>query len=371
MIIKSFTAASSAAALKKVREEMGGDAIVLKTVQNPQAESEARFEVTACLENPSAGHMSIALAQPDERNRLLGRAGRLNPVEETGGEGTHEVTNRLASLEDRIEQLLQSNQATGSSAESPTIAGQFVDRLRDCDLPFETVQGLVEGLAADSPQTAGQEVLQRLVSHLASAMQPSLELAAGDRVVLIGPAGCGKSSLLGKLATRLVALEKRKVALKSLDSTKLAAFDEIAGYAEALGARLDDPRVADESAEVSDQEITLIDTSALPADEHRRSALAAQVKALAPTHVIGVFSVLTRTSDALKLAAQMVPFDLTGLAVTMLDQTHRYGSVPAIAEATGVKIGLMSDRPLGAQEIMTPDPNRLAGIMLGEEARRE
>ena len=53
MIIKTFRAETSAAALKLVKMEMGGDAIVLKTTQSKDAGYKTVFEVTACLENPT------------------------------------------------------------------------------------------------------------------------------------------------------------------------------------------------------------------------------------------------------------------------------------------------------------------------------
>ncbi len=369
MIIKSFAAASSAAALKKVRQEMGGQAIVLKTVQNPDAEPSACVEVTACLENPSAGHMSLILAQPEEKNRLLGRAGFL--ARQQDAKAPAELTNRLASLESRIEQLLACQDKRGAARLEKSSVADMADLLSDCDLTSDTVDRLTCGLDVESPADLQEQLLPGLVDLFASAMEPRIDLSPGDRVVLIGPAGGGKSSLLGKLAARLTALENRKVALRSLDTCKLAAFDEISGYAEALGARLDDPRAADLTHGDTSNEIALIDTPALPSDEHRLRELATQVKSLAPTHVIGVMSVLTRTSDAIRLGAEMRAFGLTGLAVTMLDLTHRYGSVPALAEATNAKVVLASNSPSGAGEVMTPDPACLARMMLGTEMRHE
>ena len=57
MIIKSYTAPTVAAALKMIREEMGGDAVVLNTKINSDAKPnlvEERVEVTACIDDKAA-----------------------------------------------------------------------------------------------------------------------------------------------------------------------------------------------------------------------------------------------------------------------------------------------------------------------------
>ena len=58
MIIKTFRANTSSAALKEVREQMGGDAIVLKSVQTYDEQNRIVFEITACVEKPSVSQTS-------------------------------------------------------------------------------------------------------------------------------------------------------------------------------------------------------------------------------------------------------------------------------------------------------------------------
>ncbi len=50
MIIRSFVADSATSALKEVRTQMGGEAVVLKTRQVRTGNNGVQFEVTACLE---------------------------------------------------------------------------------------------------------------------------------------------------------------------------------------------------------------------------------------------------------------------------------------------------------------------------------
>ena len=62
MIVKSFRASSAVRALKKVREEMGQEAIVLKTRQIRLKTGGTAVEITACIEKPTVGVASRVLA---------------------------------------------------------------------------------------------------------------------------------------------------------------------------------------------------------------------------------------------------------------------------------------------------------------------
>ena len=98
MIIKTFRADTSAEALKKIRQEMSGDAIVLKSNQTQSENGRTVFEVTACLENPTVAQSSVLL---DNDNSVESEIIPSQNVVET----TNEITipaqsGRLSGLED-------------------------------------------------------------------------------------------------------------------------------------------------------------------------------------------------------------------------------------------------------------------------------
>jgi flagellar biosynthesis protein FlhF len=210
-------------------------------------------------------------------------------------------------------------------------------------------------------------VRQIMVERLARLMEPNLSFELGDRVAFVGPAGGGKSTLLGKLAARLTVLEKKKVTMVTLDNCKMAATEEIRRYAEVLNADLTDPSMLEESPELQNDAVLLIDTPALPSSQNNVARLANSLDIINPTIRVAVFSTLMRSSDALAIADKMQPLKPTYLAVTMTDLTDRLGTVISVAEHTGWSIAMIGNTPGGIGHLRQPDPDLIARQILKME----
>jgi len=297
MIIKSFTAESASAALKTVRKEMGGNAVVLKTRQLTDRRGGPRVEITACLENPTVAQASV-LSTPDAsqtgRPALLEDSVRSAPPMEPADTGSTEagIYRRLDELDRKLDWLVSVERPFRSSGGAPEAVRKIHDRLHDADLPEEFVSSVL-GLALSqggAEDNIEDRVRSTLVEHLSSVMTPAVTFQPGDRVVFVGPAGSGKSSVMGKLAARLVIQEKRKVSLVSLDDRKLGAYDELCGYAEVLGATVAEQVDSGGKPEPISDAIQLIDTPGLAADEEGRRVLAARLDQIDPGYRFAVFS---------------------------------------------------------------------------------
>jgi flagellar biosynthesis protein FlhF len=378
MIIKSFAAETAAAALKQVRREMGGEAIVLKTRQLADSPGGARVEVTACLEAASAFQSSQILSSRLNRETFASdpvqSPGLLDDPKATEAIDTEPLTpsprmqNRLEMLEHKLDRLITVGRSPSAPGEA-TACESLRYRLADADLSDDFIAATIGAVAvhpsaSSDPDQAAREIL---VARLAELMEPDLSFDPGHRVVFVGPAGAGKSTLMGKLAARLTILEKKKVVLVSLDKCKLAAGDEVRRYADVLNVDLIEPTDFHPGIEFAEDAITLIDSPALSAVAGPRDQLAEIIDAIAPQYRIAVFSSLMRRADALALAENMIPLAPTHLAVTMTDMTDRIGAAVSIAEVTGWKIAMIGDTPGGIGQIRQPDPDRAARLILQAE----
>lgn len=371
MIIKCFIAESAAAALKKVRQEMGGEALVLKTRKLVGPRGDERIEITACLEKPTAAQSSEIFPDVNEPFEETQTVPSLMEPElpasiESAEINLPSIEQRLVSVESKLDKLLDFGLLAPTDLPTEGERHPLTVTLRDADLPEDFISSFIDRL---SQYEEGDEELievahRQLVGDLSQIMLPDLEFAKGDRVLFIGPAGAGKSSAMGKIAAHLAGNKKRKVELATIDTIKLGAHDEIHGYADFLGLEVIDGNDDDEEEKSKKDRIILIDSPAWPSPSFDLKSLADQIERIQPTHRIAVFSCLTRSIDLIQMISQIRGLNPTHIIMTMLDLTERHGAMVAAAHAAGCKIAFVTDRPGGFGTVMAPDPNRVAQRLL-------
>ncbi|HVP06290.1 MAG TPA: hypothetical protein VMS71_00505, partial [Candidatus Acidoferrum sp.] len=242
MIIKTITAESVASALKKVRSELGPQAVVLKTRQLENRLGAERIEITACIDKPleaetqktSSDTRTVTRATFNRVTNTIPAAkpNQMSPRVNVESKSTVS-TDRIEQLERKLDQLLAqsagSNLRTNKAADSNPIR----QRLSDVDVPATVIDKLFGSLDRVADESS---IRTALMERLADMMIPSLTFKPGDRVVFVGMAGAGKTSAMGKLAARLVFQEHLKTTLVTIDNVKVGAIEEIESYGDILGA---------------------------------------------------------------------------------------------------------------------------------------
>ncbi len=382
MVIRSYTAESVASALKEVRREMGGDAVVLKTRLVDGENSQKLYEVTACLDQPTVEQADKVLQAPPAT------AVAETPTEPTANprvdlteilaedDDEYGVSDeRLTALEDKLDLLLQAHRLdrTGLKQEMD-ILDRAARSLQDADVPQRQITQFFEGIRqVHAPEEIDLATIGReLEARIDDLIDTEIDFQPGDRVVVIGPAGSGKTSVIGRLAAHLVYTKSLPVKLISLDNFKVGAHDEIASYADLLGVGPVDPTdEAGDALEADADKVILIDTCALPNDPERLSELKAKIGEIQPTHCLAVFSALTRSSDVEITAQDLAGLEPTHLVFTQTDLTSRWGGILAATGATNVKLAMLTDSPSGADAYRMPDARAIADAILGREEQSE
>jgi flagellar biosynthesis protein FlhF len=353
---------------------------VLKTREVVDPITGTKIEVTACLEKATVGRAAVTLASEDRVNRtapVVKEQPRVQPQPEATippsakvKPQTNEIEERLTRLEQLLVQLLKNNVETANDTREGSLKA-ITDRLRLADVPAEFIDSLLPEIADVESDKFDDTVIRLLVGKLATRMIPDLKIEKGQRVLVVGPAGNGKSSVLGKLATHLVVREKKKVELLSLDDIKIGAFEEIMSYADLLKIDVTSFKDFSRAAKAADDRITLIDSPAMPRDKKQLVKLQAKIETLKPDVTIGVFSALTRAEDMLIFAGNARKLGVTHLAVTMTDLTERHGSIIAAMLSTGCKLAYVSDAPGGMGQLVVPDPDKLSRSLMQAEVPRD
>lgn len=393
MIIKSFKAKTASDAMRQIRREMGEEAIVLKTQQ-----LQNQVEITACIEHATVSKAGeILMSKPEsnfiddslieikvEKNRL----DRHQPIDQIQpANGSFDSKNlkdaklkeaafengstSLTEINEKLNKLLSLNLHCDEENTYSDIIKPFVAQMQRADLPHDFIYRffLNRSEKMANKKNLQKYIIEELSKVFANLISPENKIRKGEGVLFYGPAGSGKSSMLGKLAASLIARKRNKVKLASLDDQKIGAYEELAVYADLL--QLETIHTKEQEEENQNDYITLIDTPAFPVNKEQQNYFCDTVSRINPEHRIAVISALTRTDDILEISDQLSKLNPTHLAVTMLDLTNRLGGIIAAARVLNTKLLFVTDAPGGVKQIMTPNPDHLAETIMGMEVSYE
>jgi len=278
---------------------------------------------------------------------------------------------RLRAIERKLDRILRTViSTTQKTTDESGVVITASEAMRAADMPELQIASLFNDLRTESKDgdISESDIYDELIDRVSRGIQTDLSFKPGDRPLFMGPAGSGKTSLIGKIASQLIMNEKITVTLATLDTTKVAAQDEIGSYSDLLGVSVTDPQDILDKKD-SKKKVVLIDTSSLPAGDNNAAGIVKEFDSVKPTHRILVFSALTGSADVESIAHSVVPLKPTHLALTMTDLVNGWGTALAAVEATGAKLALVTDGPSGIGKAMAPNESTIAAGILDLERK--
>ncbi len=206
-----------------------------------------------------------------------------------------------------------------------------------------------------SPDEVKEILAEKIAAMLQSSSPAALMTDAKPTVVLVvGVNGNGKTTTIGKLASKFKA-EGKKVMLAAGDTFRAAAVEQLQEW----GRRADIPVVsgafeadpasvafaAYERARAENVDVLLIDTAGrlhnkanLMAELSKISKVLSKIDEAAPHQVLMVLDATTGQNAHSQLAAFKEMAQVSGLIVTKLDGTAKGGIIVALAKQFGIPI---------------------------------
>lgn len=371
MKIRRYVAKTLAEAKEQIRRDLGDDAVILSSRATKQRGlwgwlGRQQVEVTAAVDEPDTAE-ATRRAQPA-------------PVAAAAQDRVPwDVFQKdLAETKRLMQSLTRKLGETKTIAQYPAQVAAVFDQLRSAEveeqLAHDVSEQILGSLTAKELEDSAQ--VQRraegvLVDLLSRYVRKPAGKQSGPQVIcLVGPTGVGKTTTIAKLAAQSVLVEKKRVALLTFDTYRIAAVDQLKTYGEILGIPVE---IAFSPAEIRqkldrmrDFDMVFVDTVGRSQQNAMQlSEIKAFTDAVDADEVYLVQSATSRYDIMVEVTKSYLQARPTALLFTKLDEAKVYGPLLNLLLETGLPLSYLTNGQNVPDDILNPRPRDLAQLLLG------
>lgn len=382
MRVKRFVAETLQDAMNKVKMDMGKEAVILHTRKFKEGGffgffGRQMFEVMAALEE------NYAASEPEQKHptpvmmKSLSRvAATAQDAEEENDEIADEIQEMKSMMEEMLSHIEQQREVKSYSAPVQKMFQQLLDREVEEKLAHRLIKELLKQNpdidCADAELACG--ALEKSVLKQLKKPRPinfKKKDSQQQTVVLVGPTGVGKTTTIAKLAATFAIVDKKKVALITADTYRVAAVEQLKTYGEIINIPVEVIYTAQELKQAierhGDKDLILIDTAGR---SHRNTVQMAELKTLVdavdPTVTYLVLSATTKYKDMLEIVESYADININALVFTKLDETSCFGAVLNIVNRTQKYLSYVTVGQNVPDDIEVADPVKIARMIARE-----
>lgn len=378
MIIKKFQGRTEEEALAAAKKELGNSVVLMNVKQvkkkglfsilKPQmievtvALEEETVDQTANLRSAVAAVSEIAQSQVQKKEpeRVTEHAAEKKaadkPVDEKPDKGIEE---KLDTLQSMLEKQMGSGKPEEDKEEEKNENVEFFKLLYNVMMENELNEKYANQLIDDLDRTMKpnmpidfilSNVYQKMVLKFgdSSTITPAQK---GPKVIyFLGPTGVGKTTTIAKLASKLSVEQKKKIALLTADTYRIAAAEQLRTYASILEVPF---RVIYSATEIQnaltdfkEYDYILIDTAG---HSHNNASLRSNMQeminaldASVEKEVYLVVSATTKYRDLINIADSYKEMTDYSLIFTKLDETTTLGNLLNLKLYTGAPMSYVT-----------------------------
>lgn len=403
MIIKKYTGKTETEAVMKAKEDLGPNAVVMSVKTMKQRGLAKLFkkdyvEINAALEEKEFAQginqkkPTVAKNTPEPRIDLRADDKAIIPPPKTQPSET--IEKKLDSLHDMLRNQMikeeETNIKTEKTHEPVAVKKEENANFKSLKLIYnkllenEVDEKYANSIINDIENSIKKE--SNLDSILASVYQKiilklgnpeAIENTARRKVVFfIGPTGVGKTTTIAKLASDFKLNQKKKVAMVTADTYRIAAVEQLNTYASILDVPVNvvytPAEIADSLKELENFDTIFIDTAGRShKNEDQRLEvidMVTKVKELDADIDIDVFlvlSVTTKYKDMISICDAYKEIEGYKLLFTKLDETNSLGNILNIKLYTDAALSYTTYGQNVPDDIEKTDIQKLAKNLLG------
>lgn len=410
MIIKKYQGKTEEEATEFAKKELG-DGIIVMNVKNVKKKGLFAFfrkpmvEVTVALEEeterfaPVKRETSAPVPGNLTRNTPITNAWRKQAEEASDKSSTEmdAIGEKLDSLQSLLEQQIQKNQNQESVKEVESVPEKpvkqveepksaelvkFMKLMYNMMLENEVDEKYINQIMDEIEKVhkpnmpfdyALANTYQKMVLKFGSATE-IMPAGKGPKVIFfVGPTGVGKTTTIAKLASRFSVDEKKRVALLTADTYRIAAAEQLKTYASILDAPFRVIYTIEELenalAEFKEFDYLFVDTAGHShQNQAQKEAMSAFVHCLdgqVEKEVYLVLSATTKYRDLLSIADSYKEIADYRLIFTKLDETSAYGNLLNLALYTGASLAYVTYGQNVPEDIEKFNPQKTVKQLLG------
>ncbi len=218
-----------------------------------------------------------------------------------------------------------------------------------------------------------QNVYQKMVLKFGKSepIEPPTEGCRAE--IFIGPTGVGKTTTIAKLASELFITQKKKVALLTVDTYRIAAAEQLRTFASILGIPFRVIYTVDEMKQATedfkDYDYLMVDTAGHSLhNEELKQEVEAFIRALEDIMDCENFLVLSATTkyrDLIEIADAYAEVVAYKLIFTKMDETGAKGNLYNVRMHTGAPIAYITNGQNVPDDIAVFDAQKIVKHLLG------
>ena len=405
MIIKKFKGKTEEEATQLAKKELGNSVVIMnvRSVKNKGLLSFFKkpvFEVTVALEDepekttykpilPAATvRQTVQTARQEAaKRRMQEDISEVKdepdiPARSSRSDSVEMLEEKLESLHTLIEQQMIKESEDGDweseNDEQMSFFKLIYNTLIDNEVDEKYANAIIDELEKIRKPNAGIDIFlaniyQKMILQFG---QPAVITPAEEGaklVFFIGPTGVGKTTTIAKIASKLHVDEKKKVALLTTDTYRIAAAEQLRTYANILHAPFRIIYTEDEVKaaldDFSDCDYILVDTAG---HSHHNEAQKSSMKEflhcvddVIEKEVYLVVSATTKYRDLLSIADAYTEMTDYKLIFTKLDETTTLGNLFNLKKHTGAQMSYITCGQNVPDDIEQFDPQNTVKQLLG------
>ncbi|MEQ6375343.1 flagellar biosynthesis protein FlhF [Bacillaceae bacterium S4-13-58] len=376
MKVKKFVAPTMPEAMKKIRKELGEEAVILNSKVVTTGGIMGMFrkkniEVIAAIDPKPKQEKPVEPVLLSKERVLPNESIKTNP------DKTVDLSNEVLKEIQELKELLNKKSLSKGTHYPPTlqtIYEHLIDQEMDESVAQKLVTTIFEKDYIASPNATKETAMSWLKNELKMRMS-SLDFGGvyfdTKYIHLVGPTGVGKTTTLAKIAAESVIKHNKKVAFITTDTYRIAAIDQLKTYAKILDVplevayNLEDFKKAKEKFEHYD--LILVDTAGR---NYRNPKYVTELNKVIEfdekSEIYLVLSLTSKARDMNEIFEQFSSVPIEKFIFTKVDETSRYGTMASMILEHRIGVAYLTNGQNVPDDIKAASYESIISTIVGE-----